>query len=260
VTADPRRAAVLVFGDPPDLAGLVDVRTGPVTAVDRSRAARVQLDARFALGVITADVWEHALAAERRLLVHNLVAHLVPGGRVWIDAGDAPRPDATRDALACGLEPVEAMPAHQFLRTSRTTVHDLVTQARSRLARTTPVALAADLAVDRGSGRVLLIDTRTPTDRSRFGTVPGSIHIPRTTLEWRADPASGYSHPQIRSFEQRLVVMCNEGYSSSLAAVTLQQLGFENATDVIGGFAGWRDAGLPVALPAVSRDAEAGRR
>ncbi len=70
--------------------------------------------------------------------------------------------------------------------------------------------------------------------------------MPRTVLEWVVDPASGDQHPMIHGVDQTLVVMCNEGYSSSLAAHTLVRLGFRNATDMIGGFAAWRAAGLPI--------------
>ncbi len=119
-------------------------------------------------------------------------------------------------------------------------VVDLMTEARSGLRRLSPTQ--AQAAVQQGA---LILDTRQDTDRWSNGVVPGSIHLPRTVLEWRVDPASGHQHPQIIGFDQRLIVMCNEGYSSSLAAHTLQRLGFANATDMIGGFAAWWLAGLP---------------
>jgi rhodanese-related sulfurtransferase len=177
------------------------------------------------------------------LLVHNLVTHLVPGAPVRIDVCHQARVEAMAHGLACGLEPLDAVEQLLFRRTRRTTVHDLVAEARVRLIRTTPQALATRLADDPGC---VVLDTRTPADRARFGAIPGAIHTPRTTLEWRVDPSSGYSHPAIRTFEQYLVVVCNEGYSSSLAAASLQRLGFANATDLIGGFMAWRAAGLPV--------------
>ena len=85
---------------------------------------------------------------------------------------------------------------------------------------------------------MVVLDTRTPTDRDRFGVIAGSVHAPRTVLEWAVDPASGYHHPAVRGFDQRLVVVCHEGYSSSLAAQSLRRLGFHRATDLVGGVAG----------------------
>lgn len=75
------------------------------------------------------------------------------------------------------------------------------------------------------------------------------MHLPRTVLEWRVDPTNGYLHPAVRSFDQRLVVVCNHGYSSSVAAATLQRLGYPSATDLVGGVHAWRAAGLPVVPP-----------
>ncbi len=234
--------SILVFGAVPD-----HTRSAMVTAVEPSRAPRVQLDGRFGVGLIAAGTWEQVPVTQRRLLVHNLVAHLVPGSPVWIEVGEATRPEVIGHALACGLAPEEEGEALLlFRRTSRRTVHDLVAEARAQLRRTTPEALAARLVDDPGC---VVLDTRTQSDRKRFGAVPGSIHVPRTTLEWRVDPSSGYSHPKIHSLEQCLVVMCSEGYSSSLAAVSLQRIGFVNATDLVGGFLAWRNAGLPVERP-----------
>jgi rhodanese-related sulfurtransferase len=238
--------AVLVFGSVPDGA-----RGAGVTEVDPSRAPRIQLAARFGLGLIAASTWEQVPARDHRLLVHNLVTHLVPGAHAWIDVGDREPHVASEHARACGLEPVDATEGRLFRRTLRTTVHDLVADARARLTRMTPQSLAVRLATD---PECVVLDTRTPTDRRRFGIVPGSIHAPRTTLEWRVDPTSGYSHRRIRTFQQCLVVMCAEGYSSSLAATSLQRLGFVNATDLVGGFLAWREAGLPIARPGPEPD------
>ena len=92
----------------------------------------------------------------------------------------------------------------------------------------------------------LVIDTRSQDLRQEYGVIPGSLHVPRTVLEWRADPDSGYSNPEIGAFDRVLVLMCSDGASSSLAAVSLQELGFGCATDMVGGFVAWREAGLPV--------------
>jgi rhodanese-related sulfurtransferase len=95
-------------------------------------------------------------------------------------------------------------------------------------------------------GRALLIDIRSETQRARDGLVPGALVVPRNVLEWRCDPASPHRDPRIDGRAQTLIVICDEGYQSSLAAATLQELGLTRTTDVIGGFRAWRDAGLPV--------------
>ncbi len=126
-------------------------------------------------------------------------------------------------------------------RLERLTIDDLLAEARRTLVRLEPHQAAAAL-----SAGALLLDTRQHTDRWRDGVIAGSLHTPRTVLEWVVDPSSGYQHDAISGFDQVLVVMCNEGYSSSLAAATLQRLGFARATDLIGGFAAWKAAGLAV--------------
>ena len=73
--------------------------------------------------------------------------------------------------------------------------------------------------------------------------------MPRTLLEWGCDPASGYANPAVKSLDQPLIIMCNEGYSSALAAASLKQLGFANAANLDGGFRAWRAAGLPTKRP-----------
>ncbi len=93
----------------------------------------------------------------------------------------------------------------------------------------------------------LLIDTRTFEQRRVQGDVPGARCIDRTVLEWRLDPTSRSCIPQVEGPEARIIVMCRQGYSSSLAAASLHAIGLSRATDIIGGFEAWRDAGLPVA-------------
>jgi len=128
-------------------------------------------------------------------------------------------------------------------RSDRFNVHDLLAEARSNLDRVTPRALAT--RATEGGTDVVVIDIRQGSDRAA-GWIAGSVHAPRTVLEWRIDAASGYSIPEIVGFDQRLVVVCTDGYSSSLAAKNLQRLGYHRATDMIGGFEAWRSAGLPV--------------
>ena len=93
----------------------------------------------------------------------------------------------------------------------------------------------------------VVVDIRSELQRERDGLIPGAIFHPRNVLEWRMDPASGYDDPRIsRDLDRRIILVCDEGYQSSLAAATLQDLGFAHATDLDGGFQAWRAAGLPV--------------
>lgn len=94
-----------------------------------------------------------------------------------------------------------------------------------------------------------LIDIRAESQIARDGTVPGALVLGRNVLEWRVDPDSAHRHPEAPGVEDQVIVMCNEGYQSSLAAATLQQLGFSRVTDLDGGFQAWRSAGLPVDRP-----------
>jgi rhodanese-related sulfurtransferase len=124
---------------------------------------------------------------------------------------------------------------------NRTTVHDLLDAARSRYTRID--AVAAYRAATDGA---LLIDTRDGDQRRRDGLIPGALIIDRTVLEWRVDPASGATHPEIPGLDARMILICDQGYSSSLAVAGLLDLGATDVTDVIGGFQAWRAAGLPV--------------
>ena len=122
-----------------------------------------------------------------------------------------------------------------------TTIDELLEDARARLLRVTPMEAAA--AAETGA---LLVDTRPVEQRRRDGEIPGALLVDRNVLEWRLDPASDARIPEATDRERPVIVICNEGYASSLAAATLQDLGLVNATDLVGGFQAWRDAGLPV--------------
>jgi rhodanese-related sulfurtransferase len=121
------------------------------------------------------------------------------------------------------------------------TVDDLLERARARLARLGPSE--AHAAMERGA---VLIDIRAESQRASDGVVPGSQFVPRNVLEWRLDPESEHRDPALADSDAHLILMCNEGYQSSLAAATLQELGIRRATDLDGGFQGWRAAGHPV--------------
>ena len=136
----------------------------------------------------------------------------------------------------------------------RRTLDDLLAEAEARIERTTPREAAR--AIDEGA---LLIDIRAQDDRARDGVVPGALHVPRTVLEWRLDPDSEWRSPHVGGLDRRILLLCDHGFSSVLAAATLVDLGFARAGDVIGGFRAWREAGLPVAsAPARGADELAG--
>ena len=126
---------------------------------------------------------------------------------------------------------------------ARRTIHDLVEQATARIERLEPDA--AQAAMQEGAA---LVDIRSDSDRARDGIVPGSLHVPRTVLEWRLDPESDWRSPHAPELGDRVVLLCNHGFSSVLAAASLVDLGFGRAADVVGGFAAWRESGLPVAF------------
>jgi rhodanese-related sulfurtransferase len=97
-------------------------------------------------------------------------------------------------------------------------------------------------------GEALLVDIRYAALRERDGLIPGALVVERNELEWRLDPQGSHRAPEATSHDLRVVVICNEGYASSLAAVSLQQLGLHRATDLVGGFQAWKAAGLPVTV------------
>jgi len=124
------------------------------------------------------------------------------------------------------------------------TIDHLLARARSGLHRLDPAS--AFRAV---RGGAILIDTRPEWQRRAGGEIPGAVVIERNHLEWRCDPACAGRVPEAVGHDMAWVVCCDEGYSSSLAAASLQALGLRKATDLIGGFQAWRAAGLPVAAP-----------
>ncbi|MFI6107055.1 rhodanese-like domain-containing protein [Streptomyces sp. NPDC051310] len=95
------------------------------------------------------------------------------------------------------------------------------------------------------AGDALLVDIRYAALRERDGLIPGALVVERNELEWRLDPYGSHRAPEAVSHDLRIVVVCNEGYASSLAAASLQQLGLHRTTDLIGGFQAWRSEGLP---------------
>ncbi len=126
---------------------------------------------------------------------------------------------------------------------ARTTLDEMLADARSRLERLGPEdALAAQEA------GALIVDTRSSEERRRVGVIPGSLHIPLSVLEWRLDPDMdpAFHNRHVEGLDQWLVLVCEHGCSTSLAAARLHELGFHRATDLVGGFEAWAGAGLPI--------------
>jgi rhodanese-related sulfurtransferase len=122
------------------------------------------------------------------------------------------------------------------------TIDEVLAAARARLDRVGPQQ--AQAAMQAGA---LLVDIRPAAQRAAEGEVPGALIIERNVLEWRLDPASDTRLPQAGRYDLPVIVMCSEGYTSSLAAASLHDLGLTAATDLAGGFQAWAAAGLPVA-------------
>jgi rhodanese-related sulfurtransferase len=128
---------------------------------------------------------------------------------------------------------------------TKKTAADLLAEARSVIRRVDPEAAWAAAS----AGEALIVDIRSEDERRSDGVVPGSLHVPRTVLEWRADPASRWRNDHLAGSRRRLVLLCAHGWSSSLAAAALVDLGHEDAGDVVGGFEAWVGAGLPRVPP-----------
>jgi rhodanese-related sulfurtransferase len=114
----------------------------------------------------------------------------------------------------------------------------ILEDARSGLDRVEARDLDAEVAAG-----ALVVDTRPVEQRERDGSLPGAVVVDRNVLEWRLDPTSPDRIPEATDVGRRVIVVCNEGYSSSLAAATLQQLGLERATDLVGGYQAWLSVG-----------------
>jgi len=131
----------------------------------------------------------------------------------------------------------EAGPSDRELSPS-SSVDRILADARAGLERVEVQDLDAEMAAG-----ALVVDTRPVAQRERDGELPGAVVVDRNVLEWRLDPTSPDRIPEATDVGRRVIVVCNEGYSSSLAAATLQQLGLHRATDLAGGYQAWLSAG-----------------
>ena len=245
------RASVLHLGD--DDRSVIDVLTlnaDHVANVDANDAITLQLQRRFDLVVVGTHILASGDDGHRRAVMHSAMQHIEPRGHLIV-LYEAARPVLGEgfwadDLHLLGSYQLSNATLSLYRRGERTTVHDLLFEARQTIARVSPDELTKRMQAADGT---LVLDTRTHTDRERFGVIPGSVHVPRTVVEWHFDPANGYLHPAMRSFDQPLVLVCNGGYSSSLAAANLVRLGFTNVADLIGGHTAWAAAGLQVTRP-----------
>jgi len=222
-------------------------RCGDVTCAEMRADGSVETPHRQALVVVELRSTDDA--GLRRAIVHRGVQYVERDGSMLIVHDDALPSDCglgSSDLVEVARFVIAGRNATVFRRGSRTTVHDLMFEARLLIHRVDPIVLLDRLDQP---DRPLVVDTRTSTDRCRFGVIDPSIHVPRTVLEWHLDPANGYLHPSVVSFDQPIVVVCNGGYSSSIGAASLTRLGYTDVADLIGGFLAWRAHGLPVHRP-----------
>jgi rhodanese-related sulfurtransferase/GNAT superfamily N-acetyltransferase len=122
------------------------------------------------------------------------------------------------------------------------TVDDLLAAARAGGERVAPIQAHRELA----AGAAILVDHRTLEQRRAHGDIPGAVTMSMTVVPWRLDPQSPWKLPGVTDHDTRVLVVCQEGYSSSLSVEWLRDLGMRNVADVEGGFEAWRDAGLPI--------------
>jgi rhodanese-related sulfurtransferase len=125
-----------------------------------------------------------------------------------------------------------------------TKINEMLQAAQQRITRLSPEA-----AAEAQRAGAIFIDTRDSADRTAEGVIPGSVRAHRNVLEWRADPDAELPDARIADRSLQLIVVCNDGYSSSLAAASLLELGFERAGDLVGGYRAWKAAGLPTEAP-----------
>ncbi|CDO76823.1 hypothetical protein BN946_scf185033.g20 [Trametes cinnabarina] len=146
--------------------------------------------------------------------------------------------DAVRKAAREPMDPLIPPPGSR-------SISQILDQARARLQRITPQQAYEELQDTALMWPVVLVDIRPEAQRRQFGSITGALVVERNVLEWRFDPRCAYRLPIADRYDLRVIVFCQESYTSSLAAASLHDLGLLNATDMIGGYAAWKEAGLP---------------
>jgi MFS family permease len=206
----------------PTLIAAVADAVQPVERVQVVGVYRFWRDFGFVVGALLAGFVADAAGSGVAIAI---VAGLTAGSGMWVALTHWAERDRATDH-----------------RTTRRTVDELLAEARARIEpRRTPAQ--AFEALNEGA---LIIDLRSNDSRRERGVIPGSIHIPRSVLEWRVDPDFEFRNPYACDIDREVILMCADGYSSSFAAASLRELGFERATDLIGGFSAWKADGLPV--------------
>ena len=135
------------------------------------------------------------------------------------------------------------------MRNKRKTINEILANTQESITRLTPQE--AYIAQENGS---IIIDTRDSTDQSTEGIVPQAKSITRNTLEWKCDPEAELPDPLLAQLDKKLIIMCNDGYSSSLAVKSLMDIGRQDVSDIIGGYRAWKNYGLPTADITNSKD------
>lgn len=151
--------------------------------------------------------------------------------------------DVARKSARKPMDPLEAPPGSKG-------IDQILTEVRAKLQRVTPNEAYTELQETHVGAPTFLMDIRPSEQRQRDGAIQGSLIIERNVLEWRFDPRSSARLKIADRYDLRIIVFCDEGYTSSLAAYALQEIGLLNATDIVGGYQAWRAAGLPVDVPA----------
>jgi rhodanese-related sulfurtransferase len=149
-------------------------------------------------------------------------------------------PDGSAGAASCAAGATSAAATSAGGTPGISRIDAMLAGARARLRRIGPTEAAAEFAAG-----ALLVDIRPAAQRAAEGEIPGARIIERNVLEWRLDPTSDARLPVATGDDLRVIVFCSEGYTSSLAAAALQDLGLHRATDLIGGYHAWAAAGLP---------------
>ena len=206
----------------PTLIAAVSDGVQPVERAQVVGVYRFWRDFGFVVGALLAGLVADAAGADTAIAI---VATLTAGSGLWVALTHWTERDRTTDRRA-----------------ARRNVDDLLTDARRKIEP----RLEPDRAHEAQVSGALIIDLRSNDERRESGVIPGSIHIPRSVLEWRVDPECEHRNPAACDLDKVIILMCADGFSSSLAAASLRELGFRRATDLIGGFNAWKVTGLPV--------------
>jgi MFS family permease len=206
----------------PTLIAAVSDAVQPVERVQVVGVYRFWRDFGFVIGALLAGFVADVAGSGRAI---TIVAGLTAASGMWVALTRWAERDRSTDRRA-----------------TRRNVDELLAEARARIEPRRTPAQAFEALRD----GALIIDLRSNDSRQERGVVPGSIHIPRSVLEWRVDPDCEFRNPHACHLERELILMCADGYSSSFAAASLRELGFHRATDLVGGFTAWQMEELPV--------------